>query len=190
MKTRMLSVLVVLFLMTGCDAKQLTPELSRKLDEANTKLATLEGQISDLKNEIDELKKQKAFDDFFRESDKYAYLTPGDEGYSAIRFDLGVLTVKLDDIKPYANGSKITLRIGNTLSAAIDGLTATLEWGKVDSAGTPINDEAKSKKVTLKEVLPPGAWTKTSLVLDGVKPSELGFVRLKGITHRGIRLFK
>lgn len=180
---------MVLILISGCDKEQVAPELNNKIDAANTKLAALEEQIGNLKNEIDEIKTQKAFDDLVKAIDKYAYLTPGDEGYSLIKFDLGILAVKLDDIKPYANGSKITLRIGNTFSATIDGLKATLEWGKVDDAGTPVNEKSKSKAVTLKESLPPGSWTRTSIVLDGVKPSELGFVRLKEINHRGIRLF-
>jgi hypothetical protein len=64
----------------------------------------------------------------------------------------------------------------------------TLEWGKVDEKGLPENDKAKSRDVTFNEALPAGAWTISDLILDGIPPSELGFVRLKQVTHRGIGL--
>jgi hypothetical protein len=176
MKIRTLGI-IFLVLMTGC---------YREAEEK--RLTALEQQTETLKGELESLKSKKAFEDLLRDLDKVAYLTPGDDGYSAIKFDLGILTVRLIDIKPYANGSKITLEVGNTLSAGINGLKVTIEWGKVDEKGSPINEEAKSKEVTLKQSLRAGSWTRSTFVLDGVPPTELGFVRLRGMTHEGILL--
>ena len=58
------------------------------------------------------------------------------------------MTVDLADIRPYANGSRATLRFGNATSAALTGLKATVDWGTVDAKGSPNNDEAKSKEIT------------------------------------------
>jgi hypothetical protein len=78
------------------------------------------------------------------------------------------------------------LQFGNLTSARIDGLKAKLDWGKIDANGAPENDKAKTREVTFSTALPPGAWTVTQVVLEGVPPTELGFVRLKEVGHRGI----
>jgi hypothetical protein len=120
--------------------------------------------------------------------DRIAYLTPGADGYSVIRSDLGLLTVALKNIAPYANGSRVTLRFGNTTSATINGVKATLEWGSVDEKGHAINATAKSKNVTFNEPLRTGSWTSVAVVLEGVPATNLGFVRVKDLDHTGIRL--
>jgi hypothetical protein len=120
--------------------------------------------------------------------DHVAYLTPGSGGYSPVRADIGVLTVDITDIKPYANGSKATLSFGNPLSASINGLKATIEYGKVDEKGAPKNADAKKKAVAFSQSLRAGAWTKVDIVLEGLPPEELGFVRVRDVTHTGISL--
>ena len=120
--------------------------------------------------------------------DKVAYLTPGSDGYAAVKMDLGYLTVNLANIAPYANGSKVSLTFGNLTSATIDGLKATIEWGSVDDKGLPKNEEAKSREIKLTESLFSGAWNKADVVLEGVPPTALGFVRVRDVTHQGIRL--
>ncbi len=139
---------------------------------------------------VADLKKKWDWDDFMKDWDKIAYLTPGAEGYSTVSFDLGVLTVQLADVKPYANGSKVVLKFGNTLSSSINGLKASIEWGKVDDRGSPDNSNAKSKEMTFNQTLQAGAWNKIPVVLEGIPPTELGFVRVLDVTHTGIRLFK
>jgi len=148
-------------------------------------------EIDALKIELTDLKKKQAsaeWDNMMRDFERVAFLRPGDEGYSAVRFDLGVLTVSLVDITPYANGTKVQLQFGNPLSSTVNGLKTKLEYGHTDEKGVPDNANAKSKDVTFNEALRPGAWTTVSVVLDGVKPSDLGFVRVKEITHTGISL--
>lgn len=179
MKIKIIRILICIVLVTGCN---------REAEEI--RLKAMEREIESLKNQIEELRRQKAIDDFYKDVDKIAYLTPGDIGYSVIRFDLGVLTLSLVDIKPYANGSKITLQIGNPLSASIEGLKVTIEWGKVTKEGSPINEEAKSKEVTLEKTLRSGTFSNVTLVLDGVPPTDFGFVRLKEMTHTSILLSK
>jgi hypothetical protein len=103
---------------------------------------------------------------------------------------MGVLTISLEDISQYANGSKIKLKFGNTLSATISGLKARLEWGSIDGNGTIIDSPLNSKDVSFTEDLKPGAWTSVSVVLDNIQPSELGFVRVKNVANDSILLQK
>lgn len=143
-----------------------------------------------LKKEWAELKGKQEWNEIKKALDSIAYLTPGSEGYSPVMFDLGSLVVQLADIKPYANGSKVVLKFGNPLAASIDGLKLKLEWGKVDPKGSPQNETVRSKDLVISKLIRSGAWTSVPVVLDGIPPGELGFVRVSNITHTGIRLNK
>jgi hypothetical protein len=175
-------VLLFCFLLSACDQiPNSDAALKRRLDDTENKLTELQSAVAQLKG-------SKEWEDLVKDSDKVAYLTPGAEGYSVVGFDLGVLTTQLADIRPYANGSKVTLRFGNVLSSAVDGLTATIDWGRVNDKGIPDNNSAKSKEMTFNQTLQGGAWTEIPVVLEGIPPAELGFVRVTKIHHTGIRL--
>lgn len=107
-----------------------------------------------------------------------------------IKTDLGPLTVSLEDIKPYANGSRVTLRFGNTTNATLDDASATVEWGTVDKKGSPLNDDAKSKEISFTKSFRPGSWNSVDVILDGVPPINLGFIRIHDVKNKGIHLYK
>jgi hypothetical protein len=109
-------------------------------------------------------------------------------GYSIVESDIVRLTINLEDIKPYANGSRVTLRFGNITSATINDLRGTLDWGKMDKNRLPVIEEAKSKDLTFNKSLRAGSWTHIQVVLDGTAPSELGFVRIRDLSHKSIAL--
>lgn len=179
--------LAFLYLISGCERT----EISKPSNNQNDELKLIQTEIQNLKSELVTIKQKQAeheLDKLVNEFDQFAYLRPGDTGYSTVRYDLGVLTIQLVDIQPYANGSKIRLNFGNPLSSKVNGLKAKIEWGKTDENGTPINNSAKSKEVTFNEALQSGAWTEASLVLDDVPPTDLGFVRVKEVSHSGISL--
>lgn len=170
-----------LLFIAGCES-------SKNQDGLASQLAAIRLENESMKNDIEELKRKDRVDELVQSFNKIAYLTPGSNGYSPVQFDLGYITIQFADVKPYANGSKVTLKFGNVLAASINGLKAKIEWGKVDDKGTPINDSAKTRDVTFSETLNSGSWTQVTLVLDGVPPTELGFVRIRDIAHNGIQL--
>ena len=189
MQLNKLLVLSIIFV-SGCYQDPQVPLLKSELEKSQQQLADLQSKVEKIEKSVDENQKKYEFDKVFNSLNKIAYLTPGSEGYSAVNFDLGTLTVSLKDIKSYANGSKITLEFGNPLATTINGLNMTIDWGKVDNNGYAINESSKSKNITLNESLFPAKWTQVSIVLDSVAPTELGFVRLKDLHHTGIRLSK
>ncbi len=181
MKAIILMLTSILWL-TGCVDESRVASLEARITElakANEKIASLESEIQAL-----------SFKQMIKSWGDVAYLTPGSDGYATIRFDLGVLTIAIDDIQPFANGSKVTLRVGNPLAAKINGLKATIQWGEVDEKGGPKNETGKSKEVVFTEQLPSGTWTRVNLVLDGVKTEKLGFIRVRDVGHQGITLSK
>lgn len=157
------------------------------LGTLDKKLSDLKLEVQNLKATVDRIDRERSFDQLSRDFGKVAYLTPGSEGYSVIETDLGRITVQLIDVQPYANGSRVGLRFGNITDATIMGLSGTVEWGSVDKNGSPQNDQEQSREMKFGE-LRAGGWTSSQLVLEGVPPAQLGFVRIRDITHTGIRL--
>jgi outer membrane murein-binding lipoprotein Lpp len=157
-------------------------------DANAAKVVALEATVKELETKIEALESARRVEEFERGFDSIAYMTPGAEGYNVIRTDLGYLTVQLQNVEPYANGSRVTLRIGNVTGATINGAKAKIEWGSVDDKGSPQNDQAKSRDVEFSRSLRAGAWTNVPVVLEGVPATQLGFVRVKDVTHTGISL--
>lgn len=180
---RILGIVMLVLICAGCDLRQSSSQ-SAQLIAMTEELRVVKDELANLKERQD----QDDVNSLLKDFDKFAYLQPGDSGYSTVRYDLGVFTVQLADIEPYANGSKVSLKIGNPLFSAVEGLKAKVEWGRTKEGGSPDNESAKAKDITFSEVLRPGAWTTVPLVLEGVPPTELGFVRVRDVTHTGIRL--
>lgn len=155
------------------------------------------GRVSDLEGQVEKLEKSnESLSNTLLEmtienaikNPRSAYLTPGEDGYSLVNADLGTISVKIANIVSYANGSRVTLSIGNLTSATINGLKATMNWGPVDDRGLPVPGSEKTRDITLKESLQPGAWSMSSVVLEGVPPEAFGFLRVKDVSHTGIAL--
>ena len=175
--------LIVAVLSGGCAERKQVSVLEEKF-------ADLARQLTELKSEVETLRREKSFDELLRNLDSIAYLTPGSDGYSVIQSDLGRMTVSLSNIEPYANGSRVTLQFGNPTSANLNSAKAKLEWGSVDEKGSPRNESARSREITFSQSLRAGAWTNVPVVLEGVQPKELGFVRVREFVHRSISLLK
>ena len=155
-----------------------------RINKLSLELESTQKQVIDLEKIVEEIREK----DLHESLETIAFLTPGSGKYSIIKFDLGVLTVSIVNVVPYANGTKLTLRFGNTLASTINGLKCKIEYGKVDDKGVVLNETAKSKEVTFKEPLHPGRWTNVTVVLDGMPPAELGFVSVREVSHTGITL--
>jgi Protein of unknown function (DUF3251) len=164
--------------------------IEQRVKQLEAKNATLSADTQALRDSLNQLEGKQSMDEFVHSYDSIAYLTPGSRGYAVVQMDLGRITVSLENVQPYANGSRVTLRFGNLTSARIDGVKATLEWGTVNKQGAPDNDTERSREISLEESLRAGAWTNVPVVLEGVPSVELGFVRVKDVSHHGIVLLR
>lgn len=175
-------VALAVFSLTGCEHSD------SRVAELQSEVTALKDQLDALERQVNEQKQYRDIEKLVATVDKVAYLTPGTEGYSVVRYDLGALTVQLADVKPYANGSRATLKFGNPLAATVTGLKLTLDWGTVDDKNSPENSRQKTKELTLAQEIRSGAWSSVPVVLDGIPANELGFVRVREVTHTGVRL--
>lgn len=151
---------------------------------------SIDSEIQDIKEEVFDLKRQLTLTKLEKKFGEIAYLTPGSTGYSTVNFDLGTLTVSINNVTTYANGARVTLQFGNPLSSTINGLNLKIDYGEVNSTGGANNDTSRTKELTFTEALISGSWTNVDIVLEGFSPSRLGFVRVHSVSHTGIRLSK
>jgi hypothetical protein len=184
----------LLFLCIACENNDTPPDVKdssrREIAALKSEIVTLKSELSTLKYDFQNHQEKQSLDDLIRSLGEVAYLTPGSSGYSIVKTNIGALTVSLIDVSPYANGSRIALQFGNVTGASIRGVSTTLEWGNVDSTGAPDNNTAKKKTESFAETFNPGSWTTVHVVLEGIPTSQLGFVRVKNLTHTSISLRK
>ena len=176
MKLKYIFLGIFLLLISGCGNKQNEKENLEKISQ-------LEENVKKLEERTITLETNK----FFADIKKIAFLTPGTSGYSTIAFDLGTLTINMKDVQAFANSTKVTLEFGNPLGATIQGLKATVEWGTVDSKGY-VDKEIGSKEVTMGKDILSASWNNVTVTLDNIEPKNLGFIRVKNVTHTGIIL--
>lgn len=112
-------------------------------------------------------------------------LTPGSEGYQAIRHQLGSATLSLKEVKAHDKGSSITLEIGNLTSVDITG--ATMEIGYQDPSDGSVE---RSSKYDVRQTLEAGKVTKVTLIMEGVNPSAVTYIRVSDFQPTGIRLIQ
>ena len=120
--------------------------------------------------------------------DEVAYLTVGSQGYGVVKTNHMIpITVSIKDVTAFANGSRVVLTLGNMSAASLTGVSATVEYGRVEG-DAPDNTTARRTSLNFPEVVRGGAWTDVRVVLEGLPPKELGFIRVRDVKLSGIRL--
>lgn len=125
---RWLSAVQLAAALLACGPATDRAAVSTQQADRDERFAALSARVDSLSHEITRERTTRAVDALKTLGEGIAYLTPGSADYSAVRSDLGILTVGLTNVQPYANGSRITLRIGNTTSAKINGAKMTINW--------------------------------------------------------------
>lgn len=154
-------------LLTACEPYQDTSSGDDLATEYRFK--GIESRIEALeKKNIDELMRSNRFS-YFKNSTK-------GEGFGFVDTDLGALAFTLQDITPSGPGSKVTMNVGNPTGATITSLKVKGGWGSLDKDGNPKSDEDEHEwEATIRTPLPPGTWQDISFVIDGGKPSDIGW---------------
>jgi hypothetical protein len=176
--------------LSACGRTRDKAEETAKAQAITAELQALRSQLEVTQQTLRSAESRLQSLEFNTKWDGTAYLRPGDGGYSRVQGDIGIFTVKLEDIRTYASGSRIKLKIGNLTSATVDGFGATIDWGPEVAYGLPDDAKTHTREVTLSESLEPGKWNFVTLTLEDVPPHEFGFLRVYDVKHRGIRLFR
>lgn len=97
------------------------------------------------------------------------------------------LAVKLGDVQSYADGTSITISIGNVVNANIGNAKLTIEYGTRPPKIEGDNLEpwtAWRRTIQILEHSHPGqlragAWTPVKVALPNIKPADLGYVNIE-----------
>jgi hypothetical protein len=174
---RLLAGLVVSAILLGCGQKE---PLTGEIDDIKADIRSLERELKKANASIEML---GAVDLFSTAPENYATLTPGSDGFATVASNVGAMFVLMDNVRPYANGSKVRLRFGNLTSVAISSMTAFVGWGEMGKDGYP--EEAKSKEVTVQNIRP-GTMVAHEVTLDGLPSDTLGYVKVGRISVKSL----
>lgn len=99
-----------------------------------------------------------------------AYLSPQDHDFVSIQSDVGLLTVSVENVTDYADGSRVRLKFGNPTSASIVRFSFHVSYGR----GQFGNADDRGQDFTFSETLSAGTWHTLNIDLAGVPPNQLG----------------
>jgi hypothetical protein len=174
--------------------------------DLSAKVTQMQVQIDSLRSQLESMQKTQLQADrqlftlsMTANADKSATFDPvTDQGYQ--RLDLGVakVMVSISDIRPYADGVKVTLMIGNPNAVTFDGVDGSATYGPSlssspgSAASVAAVESAMAKQKTIKLSLPdsllPGRWNRVTLNLPGVKADDFGHLELS-LSGNKVRLF-
>ena len=123
------AVAAVVLVTAGCESR---------LEPAVSQLAS---QVADLQKQVDQLKTVRQPDELNAIKWRISSLENSRDQYNFARFDpsedrayqrvdtvLGPVLVVLDDVQPFADGSRIKLRVGNIAAAQIGSIKMGVKW--------------------------------------------------------------
>jgi hypothetical protein len=94
--------------------------------------------------------------------------------------------VKCRNVQPYLDRYKVTLKIGNPLSATYDGSKATARWGAKPPEAPKSASEwdavlnweksLKTRQFSFTNKLLPGWWNEVEIVLPQTAPNEMRYL--------------
>lgn len=160
-------------------------ELINKVSELENRLSVNEAELFEIKNQVSDV----SVNELIRKYEKIAFLKVGTKEFLPITTDIGVITVSLSNIEQYASGSKVSIVFGNPLSATINNVKFTVDYGSLDKDGLVIDATEKSKEISLIEPLNAASWNKTELLLEALPINELGYIRIHSLTVSNISLY-
>ena len=144
------------------DLKSEINALRAQLMQASGRIAVLEGKLQQARAEID---------------------PASSTGYSEMGTDIGPLLITLNKIEPIADGSRVTLMVGNPHAVTLHGLKLNVKYGprwdeKQDYFAW--EESLREHESSVANSIYSGAWTNVTFSLPGIKPDQLGALSIAG----------
>jgi hypothetical protein len=172
----------------GCenyrDNKSNMEQVKNRVEEVQKSLERIEQTISEIDTRVATL-------EFSKDPYGYAVFDPSHKGYGRVDTDCGFFLISLKEIKPYLDGCKVILEIGNPSTVTYSGFILKAKWGKRFEKGEKFIDwvnSLKEKEEKFTQELSPGRWNKIELIVSPAKPEHLGYLQMSMRTDR-IKLF-
>lgn len=173
------------------------PALEAKAKELEKRIAALEGKLAENEKTMEQVRASLEFlalRVLVLENGEEAALSCTEQGYSFVPTQLGKFMISCDDLKPFGDGYKVTLRVGNPHFVTLNGVKLTVRYGPrmPQAAGSGPQRVAwdewqhsvREKSVDLNNVLLPAAWNRVDVVLAPAKAEEVGFIGVKMVVDK------
>ena len=162
----------------------------------------LQGRVQDLEHRVDSLSTQLAFQrlrlsGLESQGQSVTFDPITSEGYDVLQGPLAAFALSIEDVRAFANGTRLVLQVGNTSSVTFNGADFSVTYGPSSPMDTDAEDWLERydawreglmrAELTTSATLSPGVWNEVHLNLPGIEPSALGHLRLEISTNR-IRL--
>lgn len=142
------------------------------VDVPTTTIVDHGAKIEELSKQLDEQGERILSLSF---ADKAAFLDTSNLGkYSIMQNAAGDFPVILENVTPYLDGHKISLKVGNMSSAVFNGFSLEAAYSKEIF---PFEPEG-SKETSYTQDLSPGSWTTVDMIFTPVKSDEFKHIRL------------
>lgn len=184
-------------LLSGCSESR-SQKLEQEITNIQQRMSVFEQKNDFLERNNIRLEAKVDAHEILEHGFKTALLDPSSKGYQRIDTASGFFLISLKDIRPYLNGYKLILHIGNPSSATYSGFTLKTKWGrKFDSTQTQSDPSAfdnwekslQQKEAPFTEEIKPASWNKIEFIISPAKSEELGYLELSMETNI-VKLFE
>ncbi|MEA9390778.1 DUF3251 domain-containing protein [Acerihabitans sp. TG2] len=167
--------IAALLFLSGC-AQQPNPNSSALKGEVRQ----LNQRLDYLNHQVSALMQQNALNE---QSTGGVYLYPAARTGAQVESQIGKLMVSLGPVGTEANGSRALLQIRTADNSPLTAFHAIVDWGQVDpSSGKPLLADTLSQPITVPASLLPKPQATIELLLSGLAPEQVGYIRLHSIT--------
>jgi hypothetical protein len=178
---RLLALLLAVLACSKTDSSAELDGLRRQLDAVRNQVSALDtlhgARLNGLETKLTDIEFNERLDRPTR-----ATFSADSTAYRMLILPQGAFMVSMDKVTPYADGQKVTFRIGNLQSASYANPTLKLQWGKrFDAKSMEFSkwlQSLRSKEEHVLQTLYPGAWNTVVVTLGPSTPEEVGYVEL------------
>lgn len=186
--------ILTVLLASGCIASATffaIPSYSQQRDKA----LTLEQRVEELEAKV--LRQGLYIEMLFQtiEEEKTTALDITGETYSSVANERGTFFFIVDDIRPFLDGHKVSIRVGNATSVPFSSFTLNVTYGPKQSkkefqladaaAIQKMQERIRKTSVRSGDALVPTRFAKAEVTLPKTKPEDIGFLRV-GIQPEGV----
>jgi len=141
-----------------------------------------QSELETLRDRVEGLEKR------LRVTDPTAELKLGDKGFSYAISSIGILTFELIKTESFGSGTKATLKIGNITAARISRMELYGFWQKSSASGEPTESTVFPRPLQIDEPCPGGSWCTVTVIIEGVRPVDLGAISITSASIEDIAL--
>jgi hypothetical protein len=192
---RFLFTTAVLALLTGCEPIATSTDVTREIEQLKKTVAEQRAAQTSQASDIGFLKLQLEW-----LQSKTIFVDVSTQSYQCIDTNTGKFLIACDNVQPYADGQKLTFRVGNPNFVTFTGFRFKVKWGAkappypqnappaaVTAWQASYTDWQKSlheKDIDSAIELKPGVWNVAEIVLSPAKVEELGYLELSMTTDK------